>query len=319
MNPKEKSIVAIQRVFPQATIGSVLKFSKGLASSVYKVEVRDPSKILAVKFFPKKIESRVEKSSRISSYVKENGLPSPQTYELLKGDNEGSVVMDCLPGEVASEVWETASVENQQIILVNSGKMLKKIHNLKIPPFWIHQKHEVTSPEEWVEWTRVRIDKYLIAAQENLDKDIVDFLRVKFTRLQDLYTAHPDFRFVPLHWDYHFSNINVDGRFDISGVFDFDNAMKGHDMADLGQTMYWLVTQQKISKIEVFEKFFTGYGELSSLDREFVYLHFLFFLAGVTRSTWSKEDLKWLNELHVEVLKKCVQGEYCIHTPAILK
>ncbi len=316
--PEEKIFVAIHRIFPQATISSVLKFSKGLASNVYKVEIRDPSKILAVKFFPKKIELRVEKSSRISSYVKENGLPSPQIYELIKGDSEGSVVMDCLLGEVASEVWETASVENRQMILVNSGKMLKMIHDLKIPSFWIHQKHEVASPEEWVEWTRVRIQKYLAAAQENLDKEIIDFLRAKFARLQDLYKAHPEFRFVPLHWDYHFSNINIDGHFEISGVFDFDNAMKGHDMADLGQTFYWLVTQQKISKVEMSEKFFTGYGELSSLDREFVYLHFLLFLAGVTRSTWPKENLKWLNELHVGVLKECLKGGYCIHTPAIL-
>jgi len=28
------------------------------------------------------------------------------------------------------------------------------------------------------------------------------------------------------------------------------------------------------------------------------------------RSTWHKEDLKWLNDLHVEVLKRCVKGEY---------
>lgn len=311
MTHQEKVLTAVHRIFKDAVIGSVEKFSKGLASSVYKVEIRNLDKILAVKFFPKKIEARVEKSALISNYVGENNIPSAQTYDIVK-DEEGWAVMDCLPGKVASEAWETATTEGQHKILVNSGAMLKRIHNLEIPPFWVHQKHEVTSQKEWIEWTKLRIHKYLSAAEVNLEKELVDFLKMKFSRLQELYDAYPDFRFVPLHWDYHLSNINIDDNGEISGVFDFDNAMKGHDIADLGQTVYWLVMQQKISDTGTFEKLFTGYGKLLQVDREFIYLHFLLFLAGVMRSTWPKKDLKWLNDSHVEVLKRCVQGEFSL-------
>ena len=307
MNHQEKITLAVHKIFPEATISSVEKFSKGLSSSVYKVELRNPDKALVVKFFPKKIETRVEKSTLISNYAGENNIPSPHTYDLVKGDEEGWVVMDCLPGQVASEVWETETAESRDKILVNSGAMLKKIHGLKIPPFWIHQKHEITSREEWIEWTRLRIQKYLTAAENNLDKELSDFLKLQFARLQDLYDTHPDFHFVPLHWDYHLSNINVNESGVICGVFDFDNAMKGHDMADIGQTVYWLALQ-KISRTETFEYLFTGYGELTQVDREFIYLHFLLFLAGVMRSTWPKADLRWLNDSHVEVLKGCIRG-----------
>ena len=309
MNHQEKIPTAIHKIFPEAIIGSMVKFSKGLVSSVYKVQIHNPDKILVVKFFPNKIEAGVEKSAKISNYARENNLPSPHMYDVLKGEEEGSVVMDCLPGNVASEVWETSAPKNQQVILTNSGALLKRIHDLKIPPFWIHQKHEITSQKEWIEWTRLRIKKYLVAAETNLDRSLVDFLRIKFERLQELYNVHTDFRFVPLHWDYHLSNINVDEKGEITGVFDFDNAMKGHDMADIGQTVYWIALQN-ISDTETFEKLFMGYGGLSQVDREFIYLHFLLFLAGVMRSTWPKDDLKWLNEQHVRVLTKCLQGEY---------
>lgn len=309
MNHEEKIILAIHKILPQAMIGSIQKFSKGLSSSVFKVEIHNPDKILVVKFFPKKIEARVEKSALISNYVGENNIPSPHTYDITKGEEEGWVVMDCLPGNVASEAWETATIENQCSILINAGAMLKRIHDLKIPPFWIHQKHEIASQKEWIEWTRLRIKKYLVAAEINLDKDLVDFLKIKFTRLQELYDTHSDFHFVPLHWDYHLSNINVNEKGEVVGVFNFDNAMKGHDMADIGQTVYWLALQ-KVSKAEEFENLFMGYGKLSQVDREFVYLYFLLFLAGVMRSTWPKDDLKWLNNSHVDILKKCTQGDY---------
>lgn len=309
---QEKILIAIHKIFPAAALGSVVKFSKGLTSSVYKVEINNPSKTLVVKFFPKKIEARVEKSALISNYLEENNIPSPHTYDIVKDKEEGWAVMDCLPGSVASEAWETASIENRYTILACSGGILKKIYDLKIPPFWIHEKHEITSQKEWIKWINIRIHKYLAAAQENLNKELCDFLRTKFTRLQDLYEAHPNFRFVPLHWDYHLSNINVNESGEISGLFDFDNAMKGHDMADIGQTVYWLVIQQKISETKTFENLFMGYGKLSQVDREFVQLHFLLFLAGVMRSTWSKDNLKWLNNLHVEVLKECVKGEYSL-------
>ncbi len=313
MNHPEKIFIAVHKIHPEAVVASVVKFSKGLTSSVYKVELRNPDKAFVIKLFPKKIEAKVEKSARISDYVRESNLPSPHTYDIVKNDDGGWVVMDCLQGNVVSEYLETVNLEKQYTILINSGAMLKRIHDLEIPSFWIHQKHEITSKKEWVEWIRLRIQKYLVFAQENLENELFDFLRIKFTRLQDLYDDHPNFRFVPLHWDYHFSNINVDENMEISGVFDFDNAMKGHDMADIGQTVYWLMIQQKILDIKKFEHFFTGYGKLSQSDREFIYLHSQLFLAGVMRSTWQKSDLKWLNDLHVEVLKKCVKGEYLFY------
>jgi len=313
MPHQEKITTVIQKCFPSAVIKSATKFSTGLQSHVYKVEINNPDKILAVKFFPEKVKLKVEKSAKISNYVRDHIIPSPHTYILENETEGGYTIMDCLPGNTASEVWETAPEKKQSTILSSIGSVLKQIHDLEIPKFWTHEKHEITSEKEWIEWTDIRIKKYLIAAKETVNEETLDFLTQKFQRLQELYNTYPDFRFVPLHWDYHLSNINVDDSGEVSGVFDFDNAMKGHDMADLGQAMYWLIMKQNISDREVFEHLLRGYGEVSQTDREFIYLHSLLFLTAVLRSTWARDDLRWLSEQHLGVLEGYVKGEYLFY------
>lgn len=95
---QEKVTTAIHKVFPKATIGTGARFSNGLSSIVYKVEIQNPDKNLVIKFFPKKIEEKVVKSTKISNYAVENKLPSPRTYNVVRGEEEGWVVMDCLLG-----------------------------------------------------------------------------------------------------------------------------------------------------------------------------------------------------------------------------
>jgi aminoglycoside phosphotransferase (APT) family kinase protein len=310
MPHQEKITTVIQQCFPTAIIKSATKFSTGLQSHVYKVEINNPDKILAVKFFPEKVKLKVEKSAKISNYVSDHNIPSPHTYILENETEGGYTIMDCLPGYTATEVWETVSKEKHLTILNSIGVVLKRIHDLEIPKFWTHEKHEITSEKEWIEWTGIRINKYLIAIKEIVNEEAFDFLTKKFQRLQELYNTYPDFRFVPLHWDYHLSNINVDDSGEVSGVFDFDNAMKGHDMADLGQIMYWLIMKQNISNSETFEHLLNGYGEVSQVDREFIYLHSLLFLTAVMRSTWARDDLRWLSEQHLGVLDGYVKGEF---------
>jgi len=61
---------------------------------------------------------------------------------------------------------------------------------------------------------------------------------------------------------------------------------------------------------QIWGRLLTGYGTLLVLDREFIYLHFILFLAGVMRSVQLKDNLMWLNKIHIKVLKECIQGEY---------
>lgn len=309
MIPHEIIGAQVKTIFPQADIETISKFSGGLVSKVYRVEIKNPEKVLAVKIFPNKMESDVIKSMQISNYLRENNLPASHVYGVTTGDTEGVAVMDCASGCSAAEAWESSSINEKELILENTGAILKKIHGLPIPAFWVHKKHEVRSPKEWLAWTEIRIQKYLTFAEETLSEEISLFLKKRFDRLLTLYSMYPNFDLEPLHWDYHFGNINIDDKKSVTGVFDFDNTMKGHAVADIGQFMYWIIRMQK-ADISLLEKFFIGYGGLSEIDREFVQLHFLLFLSATTRSVWPKDDLRWLSKLHVELLDECVRGKH---------
>src|SRR5690606_5190774 len=117
---QEEILKAVHKVFPESFVGVVVKFSKGLTSNVYKVEIHNPEKTLAIKFFLKKIQSNVEKSKRLTNYVRENNVPSAHTYYLVNDDEDGWFVMDCLPGFTTLEAWETSAPQKRYAVLINS-------------------------------------------------------------------------------------------------------------------------------------------------------------------------------------------------------
>jgi len=312
MDHQAKINFQVNKIFEEAVVKSVSKFAGGLVGEAYQVEIENPDKILVVKFFPLKSQDNAVKSMKISNYLSENGLPSPHTYNVISDEAEGITIMDCAPGKSANGVWESLQKSEKEVVLKSIGSLLRKIHALLVPEFWIHRKHEIASAEEWVAWTKLRVEKYLAFAKENLGEEIYLFLSQKFERLLYLYELHKDFDLSPLHWDYHLGNINIGEKFDVTGVFDFDNAMKGHNVADLGQTMYWLVVRTPNLDTSMFENFLEGYGDLGNVEREFVYLHFLLFLSATTRTVWPKEHLRWLSEIHLKTLGNCVRGEYLI-------
>jgi aminoglycoside phosphotransferase (APT) family kinase protein len=311
MNHQEQIILQVSLSFPQAQVKTISKFSGGLVSKAYRVEINNPSKVLVIKFFPTQKGDNVIKSMKISNYLVEKGLPAPRFYSVTPGKLEGVAIMDCAIGQSVNDVWESVSANEKKVILQNTGSLLNKIHRLPIPEFWTHKKHEIKSSEEWKAWTKLRTEKYLVFAREYLSDHISSFLEEKFSRLLALYEMYSNFDLGPLHWDYHFGNINVDEKQNVTGVFDFDNTMKGHNMADIGQSMYWLVRMPKFDRT-LLGHFFAGYGGLNDIDREFIYLHFILFLSATTRSVWPKENLKWLTDYHVGLLEACQRGEYII-------
>jgi len=111
-------------------------------------------------------------------------------------------------------------------------------------------------------------------------------------------------RFVPLHWDYHLSNLKIDSKGRVVGVFDFDNAMKGHNLGDLGQTAYWIRLKEK--KEENFKYFLKGYkNQFSKRELKMIKGYFLLHILAVSRSIWFKQKrLGWLIEEHKKMIKE---------------
>lgn len=213
--------------------------------------------------------------------------------------------MECSSGKVASEIYQKSDSQLRKNILIDVGRKLKLIHNMKIPSFWLHQKHEVIDAEEWKIWTKLRIDKYLNFFKNNLN-NYYNFLEKE---LYEFWTVlkKDKIDFVPLHWDYHLHNINIDPDGQVTGIFDFDNAMKGHSLADLGQAAYYL--RFEINDYKNFDSFLKGYkSKFTEKDLKIIRGYYILHLLAITRSIWFKQKkLGWIVEKHKEILDEFIK------------
>ncbi|PIO07187.1 hypothetical protein COU59_03530 [Candidatus Pacearchaeota archaeon CG10_big_fil_rev_8_21_14_0_10_34_12] len=292
--------ILIRKFFPNSEIESYKQFSTGLVSPTFKVLIKNPSKTLVVKLGKLKNKNKFHQNNKILNYLNENQLPAPKVFFDGISDKKFITVMDYSSGEVASKIYQKANLQLRKKILIDVGRKLKSIHNLKIPSFWIHQHHEVKNKEEWKKWTKLRIDKYL-AFLKNKMSNYYDFLEEELKGFWKILEKEK-IDFVPLHWDYHLHNINVNTKGEVTGIFDFDNAMKGHSLADLGQSAYWL--RFEMNDYENFDSFLKGYKDkFTRKELKLIRGYYLLHLLAVTRSLWFKQKrLGWIIDKHKEIL-----------------
>ena len=292
----------IKTIFPKSHIDKYNRFSTGLVSPTFKIKVSNPSKILVVKLSKLKNKGRISLNNKILNYLNEHSIPAPKVYFQGQMDKKFISVMEYSSGKVASSFYKKSNQNLRKNILVNAGENLRKIHKLDIPSFWIHQHHEIKNKKEWKKWTKLRIDKYVKFFRKKFS-NYIDFIENELT---DFYVIleKEKIDFVPLHWDYHLSNLNVDSKGNITGTFDFDNAMKGHSLADLGQTAYWIRFEMQDSKN--FKYFLKGYkNSFSKKELKLIKGYYLLHLLAVSRTIWFRQKrLSWIIDRHKEILEE---------------
>lgn len=294
-----------RKIFPNVRIKSFEQFSTGLVSPTFKVNITNPAKIVVVKLGKLKNQNRIHQNNKILNYLNQNNIPAPKVFFEGIFDKKFITIMEYSSGDVASKIYEKGNQSLRKKILFNAGKNLKKIHKLKIPSFWVHQRHEIRNQEEWKNWTRLRIDKYLSFFRKKL-ADHYDFFEIELNEFWNI-LKDKELDFVPLHWDYHLSNLNANKKGDITGIFDFDNAMKGHSLADIGQSYYWI--RFKLNDNKNFESFLKGYKKhFTEKELTLIKGYFLLHLLAVSRTIWFKKPrLSWILDEHKIILDKFKQ------------
>jgi len=305
---KNKIEIFIRKSFPNSIIESFEKFPTGIAGQTYKVKIRNPHKIIVVKLGKLKDKKTFVQNNKILNYLNDNQIPAPKVYFEGTSDKKFVTIMDYSSGEVASKIYQNANNKLRKEILIDAGRKLKLIHSLEIPSFWIHQHHEVKNKSEWKKWTKQRINKYLTFSR-NKPSDYYDFLEKELNEFWNILEKE-EIDFVPLHWDYHLHNFNVDSKGKITGIFDFDNAMKGHSLADLGQSAYWM--RFEINDYENFNSLLKGYGnKFTKEELKLIRGYYLLHLLAVTRSIWFKQkSLGWIIDRHKEILDEFKKRDY---------
>ncbi|MAG79217.1 hypothetical protein CMI40_02475 [Candidatus Pacearchaeota archaeon] len=292
----------IHKSFQNAKIEIYGKFSTGLVSPTFKVKISNPSKILVVKLGRLKNKDKIHQNNKILNYLNKNKIPVPEVYYDDIFDKKFITIMEYSLGDVASNVYKNANQNIRKRILFNAGKNLRKIHKLKIPSFWVHQHHEIKNKQEWEKWTKLRIEKYLKYFKRKFSNDF-DFLEKELSEFWNI-LKEEKIDFVPLHWDYHLSNINVNSKGEITGIFDFDNAMKGHSLADIGQTAYWI--RFHTNDYKNFKYFLKGYkNKFSQKELKLIKGYFLLHLLAVSRTIWFRQKrLRWIIDKHKQIIKE---------------
>jgi|TARA_Y100000310_G_C20549354_1_gene747247 aminoglycoside phosphotransferase (APT) family kinase protein len=305
---KNKIEILIRKSFPNSHIESYKQFSTGLVSPTFKVKIKNPSKTLVVKLGKLKNKNKFHQNNKILNYLNENQLPAPKVFFDRISDKKFITIMDYSSGEVASKIYQKAKLQLRKKILLDVGRKLKLIHSLEIPSFWVHQHHEVKNKKEWKKWTKLRIDKYLTFLKNKLS-NYYDFLEKELDEFWQILEKEK-IDFVPLHWDYHLHNLNVNSNGKVTGIFDFDNAMKGHSLADLGQSAYWL--RFEMNDYKNFDSFLKGYkNKFTNKELKLIRGYYLLHLLAVTRSLWFKQKrLGWIIDKHKEILDEFTKQEF---------
>ena len=296
----------IKRTFNDAEIISYKLLKGGLVSPVYKVKIRRPLRYLAVKIYKAKNEKMIQTNNNVLKFLSERNFPVPKIYSNRLFTKQGIAVMEFIKGKAGLDVYNKSSLKVKSRLLLNMGKLLRRLHNLPIPAFWVHHKHEVNDIKSWLKWNKVCVMKYLKFAHKEMDIKYYLFLKKEFNLF--LNTLNQNIDFVPIHWDYHLSNVLASSNGEIVGIFDFDNAMKGHNLADIGQAKYWL--RFRSNGYKNFKYLLRGYGlKIDNKNKILIRGYFILHLIAVNRSIWKKKKLNWIIKEHCKILDELMREE----------
>lgn len=292
----------IQKTFPQGKIIEYEQFKKGLVHQTYKVRIKDPTRYLVVRLYKTKNTKKVNTNINALTFLHKKGFPTPKTYSNSLFANYGIIIMEYLKGEQAEKIFLNSSEKIKMKILRNAGALIRKLHKMHIPRFWIHYKHEIKNKKEWIQWINKRIEKYLAFAKGNLNSEYYQFLKKEFKELISI--LNQKMEFVPMHWDFHLGNILVNKNGDITGIIDFDNILKGDSLAELGQTHHSLRFSTK--DYEYFQYFLLGYNKkLTKKEEKLILGYSLLHNVAVTRSIWKKKRrLSWIIKENLKIIKE---------------
>jgi len=209
--------------------------------------------------------------------------------------------MEYIDGKVGTDALIQVNDSDKSIIMKQAGLNLRRIHDIKaIPNSWKNKKVEIRNYDDWRKWTKKRIRKYLRFCLEHFDKIMYEKIQSRLMNLEKQLNSK-DREIVPLHWDYHLGNVIFDSNYKIITTLDFCCAMPGDLYADIGQTLYWQLI--KIKTKNHFDDFLYGYKKsYSKTEIALIENYYLLHLLAVTRSTWDKQELAWLKEMHLTLL-----------------
>ncbi|MFI9557432.1 amino acid adenylation domain-containing protein [Nonomuraea endophytica] len=236
----------------------VLLRTGGEISAVY--EVRTPGRELIFKLYPGLFTDRMRKEQRVYELLGRTGAAAPSV--VLADDSkrdlaQAYLVMTKIPGRPLSQVSAALDAGTVERLYREMGRVLRAVHSVELSAYGpLDGVQEPTNDAYLGGQFDLKVAQF---AEFGGDQDVHAALvaRVRADRhLLDRCTTP-----VLLHHDFHERNVMVeehDGRWELTGVIDVENALAGDPLMDLARTDYFAVKDDPARRRALLD----GYGTL---------------------------------------------------------
>jgi len=225
---------------------------------------------LIVKCFLHSADKKLAREYRAYDFLSGSGLPVPALVASGRlNAGQPWILITRLPGQVGIDLWKTLTTRARIDLYQQAGTLLAKLHLLPVD-----ERHtelpQSDAVAKYLELLAVRLERYAREAALIDDRAMSRAQALAWTVDLQRYTPR-QLRFT--HGDFSMRNLmlrEIDGAWEISGLFDFEHCEYGDPAADFGRML--VATEDWNS--EEFSSFLDAYAAVLPLPaRERVLLH----------------------------------------------
>ncbi|MBR9682691.1 MAG: aminoglycoside phosphotransferase family protein [Candidatus Aenigmarchaeota archaeon] len=254
---------AVRKEFPQATLDGYEKINKGQINEVYRLDIKNIDTPLLLRKYSTNDYWKAKKEVNVyRTLAKQGKVPVPEIFIQDRKRNAlpfPYLLMSELPGKDLQETFDSADNDTKELLMERTGECLGKMHQIKYPAFgWI-----IDSVENWGEVIKRDLGWSIIENifETNMPKKLI--YRTLDYMYENMNLLEIKEKPVLVHNDFTMDNIKVQDNL-ISGVFDFEHALSGHNEYDFIKPDWLMFTNKKLK-----ERFMSGYKKNSDVSSKF--------------------------------------------------
>jgi aminoglycoside phosphotransferase (APT) family kinase protein len=261
----------VDRVSPGRRLERIGGFATGEISAVFEIEFADGPPAFIVKVYPQALHWKMRKEVLVARLL--DGKTTVRVPRILLTDDSRTLldlnflVMNRLSGETVIGLEPMLDTAETHAIYTQMGRALREIHAVTMEGFGYLGPDGIVTP-----FTTNRA--YMLSQFERKLGDfaklgerpaLAERLNTYLKRSADLLDGCAEPRLC--HYDFHTGNLLAaqrDGRLQLTGIVDLENAISGDPLMDLAKTLSYSVRADATKRAGLF----AGYGPIERLDWE---------------------------------------------------
>jgi aminoglycoside phosphotransferase (APT) family kinase protein len=261
----------VDRVAPGRSLARIGGFSTGEISAVFEIELADGPPAFILKVYPQTLHWKMRKEVLVARLLdRKTTVPVPRI--LLTDDSRtlldlNFLVMNRIEGETVIGLDQTLDAAETHTIYAQMGRALREIHAVTMESFGYLGPDGIVTPFTTnraymlSQFERKLCGFTQLGGRPALAAQLDAYLK----RSADLLDGCQ--RPVLCHYDYHSGNLLADrhdGKLQLTGIIDLENAIAGDPLMDLAKTIAYSVRDDATKRAGLL----AGYGPIERPDWE---------------------------------------------------